>query len=353
MVVRVRPLKSIVSTLFCAAVLVGCAGNQQFDANSESVLVEGPGSRLYSQVSAYFAENEATVLDQTEHHFAYTDLNSDGLLDVIVLLTDNEWCVGESCTALIFAGDETSVRPISKLTLINGPIALGEFVNQGWRDIFVRLPGRSDLTMARVSFDGDQYPNSPSRWGVDTVDGYGPGRLLIAGSREFESAYAAPTIAYGRPPALTNVPTSDSQDAAEMAALLAEADDMLGIEQDSVEVAASVEETRVALQPSTTRPVDGVRQFHGRYSWGPGEAFFRPCGGSSLYWVEAEEGVFADLDAQYRAIASLQYDDVFAIVQARRLPPAEEGSGSFYDGVLMVSALTTMEPLDGESCSRS
>ncbi|MEM6988717.1 MAG: hypothetical protein AAF499_19605 [Pseudomonadota bacterium] len=291
----------------------------------------------------HFAVNENTNLDLTEHHFAYTDLNDDESLDVVVLLTDDSWCVGESCTAMIFVSEGDSVRLVSKLSLVNGPVALGEYVEGGWRDLYVRLPGRRALTMARVSFDGTEYPNSPSKWGVDTVKGYGPGRLLLSGNGDYQSIYSQPRLGSES----EGVETADSDlNEAQMAALLEETDTL---------VAASVAASQSAsVEQPVAASTDGVSKqlFSGRYSWGPGEAFFRPCGGSSLYWVEAEAGVFADLDAQYRQIATLQYDDVFAVVEARRLPPAAEGTGSYYDGVLMISELRIMEPLDGESCSR-
>ncbi|MEM9601740.1 MAG: hypothetical protein AAGA11_02650 [Pseudomonadota bacterium] len=334
-------MKSRLIATGLALILGGCAGGPSSAPERDPAVVEGPGSRLYNAVMAHFATREDTDLDFTEHHFAYTDLNNDGDLDVVVLLTDESWCVGDSCTAMIFVGEDDAVRLVSKLSLVNGPIALGDLVNDGWRDIYVRLPGRSRLTMARVGFNGSEYPNSPSQWGIDTVDGFGPGRLLLSGGTAFQSLYAQPSIAGAR---TTQVADAGESNAADMAALMAETDALL----EGTQVAAIEPAKPIASASTGTRDL----AFSGRYSWGPGEAFFRPCGGSSLYWVEAEPGVFADLDAQYRQIATMQYDDVFAVVQARRLPPAAEGTGSFYDGVLMVSALTTMEALDGESCSR-
>ena len=84
---------------------------------------------------------------------------------------------------------------------------------------------------------------------------------------------------------------------------------------------------------------------------GAGRSVFRPWR-ESLYWVEAEDGVFSVLDAAYRQTANLQYDEVFVDVEVKRLPAPDEGDASFYDGVLRVSELNTMDKLDAESCSK-
>lgn len=344
--IQVFLVKSIATACLGAIVLTGCANSPRPNA-ADPILDGQPGSRLYDRVVTHFAVHSDTNLEQVEHHFAYSDLNNDGELDVVVLLTDNSWCFGDSCTAMVFAGRNDAVELVSKLTLVNGPIALGEFVDSGWRDLYVRLPGRSRLTMAKVSHDGAEYPNSPSKWGIEPVRDVAPGRLLISGTGEYQDVYAKPVIDTGIRPSLAETSTTNAES---MAALLAEADELLDGEESS-EPAQQIAPTTPVVSAAST---DGSRtqRFNGRYSWGPGEAFFRPCGGSSLYWVEANTSVFSDLDTRYRQIATLQYDEVFAVVDAQRLPPAAEGSGSFYDGVLMVERVETMEPLDGESCSR-
>lgn len=323
--------------------VAGCASAPQPLATTTPVASEGPGSRLYDQVLDYFALYEATNLDSTEHHFAYADLNNDETLDVVVLLTDQYWCIGDSCTVMIFVSENNAIRLISKLTLVNGPVAVGEIVTAGWRDLYVRLPGRSSLAMARVSFDGIEYPNSPSKWEITLVSGSGPGRLLLSGGTETPSFYARTVIEV---PALEQGATPRELTQEQLDELLAGTDTLL--EQGQQEL---IDEAVDRASPAPAGPVL-TQLFSGRYSWGPGEAFFRPCGGSSLYWVETEDGVDRDLDKAYRQIASLQYDDVFAVVKARRLPPAAEGAGRYYDGVLMVSELELMQRLDSESCSR-
>ncbi len=343
-------MKSIATILTSLLVLAGCASAPSTITSiiDEPTVVDGLGSRLYGRVVAHFSAHSDTNLEQTRHHFAYTDLNNDGELDVVVLLTDEAWCLGESCTVMVFVSDGDKVELVSKISLVNGPVALGDYVNEGWRDLYVRLPGRSELTMARVSHDGNNYPNSPSQWGIEAVNGVGPGRLLIGGSSDYQTAYAKPVIEGGEPPSIAQAPSTEET----MAALLAEADELL---RETGDTEIAVQDTVVAQEPvAVTAAVTDTAsgRFNGRYSWGPGEAFFRPCGGTSVYWVEAEADVFSDLDARYRQVANLQYDDVFAVVQAERLPPAQDGPGQFYDGVLMIQSVSVMESLDSESCNR-
>ena len=271
------------------------------------------GGNLYRAVEEH-VRSQGSVLSDIPHQSAYTDLNDDGMVDVMLMLNAPEWCIGESCTLMIFEGTVTGARMLSELTLISSPISVGEVKEGGWRDVFVTLPGAAGKSsMAKITHDGQTYPESPSQWGFLASNTTLPGRPVLVGGGA----------------AGTNLADFDK--------LLAEVDSS----------------NSTAAMTVATESVEGNRRsFYGRYSWGPGEAYFRPCGGSSVFWVNASETIAADLDQRYRQIARLQFDDVYLEIKGKSEPPPKEGEASFFDGVLQVEQVMSMDAVNENTCSQ-
>lgn len=266
------------------------------------------GGNLFRAVEEH-VRSQGSTLSDTPHQIAYTDLNGDDLVDVLLLLNGQEWCIGESCTMMLFEGTSTGARLLSELTLVSSPVAVAAGPDSPWQDIILTLPGSAGKsTLARVSHDGESYPQSPSDWQFLADDQAMPGRPVMVGQ---------------------GVSGTQLQD---FDKLLASADPT---------AALGVDES------------DGGQRFYGRYSWGPGEAYFRPCGGSNVFWVTADDAVTTDLDQRYRQVARMQFDDVYLELDGLNLPAPSEGEASFYDGVLDVRKVLSMDALDEDSCSRA
>ena len=294
------------------------------------------GGNLFRAIEEH-VRSQGSTLNDIPHQTAYTDLNNDGKIDVMLMLNAPEWCIGDSCTLMIFEGTETGAKLLAELTLISSPIAIGEAREGGWRDVFVTLPGAAGKsTMAKISHNGDVYPESPSNWsflsGTDTL----PGRPVLVGGG------AAGTELANFDQLLAEVDSADVTAAMSVEPLT----DLI---DDNELSGADVQTAATAVSATTSA---GNENFYGRYSWGPGEAYFRPCGGSSVYWVTASERVAGYLDNRYRQIARLQFDDVYLVMKGQSAQPPKEGEASFYDGVLDIEQVISMEAVDEDTCSQ-
>ncbi len=274
------------------------------------------GGNLFRAVEEH-VRSQGSILNDTPHQTAYTDLNNDGLIDVLLMLNAPEWCIGDSCTLMIFEGTETGAKMLAELTLISSPISVGDANETGWRDIFVTLPGSAGKsTMARVDHNGQGYPESPSQWRFLANNGTLPGRPVLVGGG-------------------------------------AQGSDLAGFDQLLTELDTGGESGDAVASTALTGVSGSQQNFYGRYSWGPGEAYFRPCGGASVYWVIAGERVGQQLDDEYRQIATQQFDDVYLEMKAISQPTPDEGDASFYDGVLEIEQVISMIPVDENTCSQA
>ncbi|MGB0865911.1 MAG: hypothetical protein ACPGSC_05345 [Granulosicoccaceae bacterium] len=311
-------LLSLSAAAACISLLSACQSTTPLttpsgEGSTERASVAEMGGNLFRAVEEH-VRSQGSILDETPHQTAYTDLNNDGMVDVLLMLNSPEWCIGESCTMMIFEGTTTGARLLSELTLISSPVSIGEVQEGGWRDVYVTLPGAAGRsTMAKVSHNGGVYPESPSNWSFLASDQSIPGRAVMVGGG------------------------ASGNDLADFDKLLADMDT-----SNNTTAAMTVAESG-----------SGEQSFYGRYSWGPGEAYFRPCGGSSVYWVTSSESVSKDLDQRYRQIASLQFDDVYLEMKGRSEPAPSEGEASFYDGVLEVEKVLTMEAVNEDTCSQA
>lgn len=255
-------------------------------------------------------------LREIPHQTAYVDLNNDDTVDVILMLNGPEWCIGESCTVMVFEGMATGARMLAELTLISSPIAVGGINADGWRDLYVTLPGSAGKsTVAKIIHNGKSYPEDIGEWAF--IKGKSlPGRAVLVGGG-----------------------VSGTE--------LAGFDRLLAMLKRNKPEAVEVVEAAPKKSISTSA------RFYGRYSWGPGEAYFRPCGGSSVHWVTASDNVESELDKLYRNIAQQQFDDVYLEMKAQSKPIPKEGPASFYEGVLEVDEIIRMDAVDEDTCSQA
>jgi hypothetical protein len=93
----------------------------------------------------------------------FVDLNGDGTMDAIVVLTGSSWCGTGGCTMLVFQGADNGFQFVSRSTLVRTPVTVSEIKTNAWRDLVLTVSGGGTppRTVA-LKFDGKQYPPNPS-----------------------------------------------------------------------------------------------------------------------------------------------------------------------------------------------
>jgi len=89
----------------------------------------------------------------------FHDLNNDDKDDLIVYLTDRDYCGSAGCTMLVFVNDGESFNFISRSTIVNPPIKVAKTTNEGWNTLVVSARGRG---MVALDYTGEKYPLNPS-----------------------------------------------------------------------------------------------------------------------------------------------------------------------------------------------
>ena len=95
---------------------------------------------------------------------AWSDLNSDGRAEAIVLLTGADWCGSGGCTLLVLEQATGGLRSRGKITLARTPVGVLGARTQGWRHLSVAVGGGGipDGSAAEVPFLGGRYTGNPT-----------------------------------------------------------------------------------------------------------------------------------------------------------------------------------------------
>jgi hypothetical protein len=121
---------------------------------------------------ADWLRTEQSSSDETLAFYALIDLNNDGLKDGLVLLGGPSWSGSGGGTLLVFEAEQkrqggfelyTPFEFVSRTTLINPPIVVGEITCNGWKEIYVCVSGGGAQSgWVALRFDGSEYPLNPS-----------------------------------------------------------------------------------------------------------------------------------------------------------------------------------------------
>jgi putative lipoprotein len=135
--------------LIALLVIAGCAGWPAF-AGVPPGLAE-----------AVRAQTHGREIVAPSFKFALVDLNDDGVLDAVVLITDR--CGSGGCNMLILRGTAGGFTVVSGSTITNEPIKVSPELHHGWHTLLVSVRGggvQPGLVLMR--FNGTKFPLNPT-----------------------------------------------------------------------------------------------------------------------------------------------------------------------------------------------
>ena len=93
---------------------------------------------------------------------AFVDLRDDQRYEVIVQLTDNDWCGTGGCRTLILEPEGLSYRVVNNFLIAWPPIRVLATKSHGWHDVSIWVAGGGVQPgyESRLSFNGKLYPVS-------------------------------------------------------------------------------------------------------------------------------------------------------------------------------------------------
>jgi hypothetical protein len=95
------------------------------------------------------------------------DLNGDGKLEALVLMTSESWCQPQGCPLLIFEPSVLGWRHIGTVNRVRPPVRIASSKTGGWLDLWV-MSGKTTkdkgppLSTVRLQWAANGYPSSAS-----------------------------------------------------------------------------------------------------------------------------------------------------------------------------------------------
>ncbi|MCB9989400.1 MAG: hypothetical protein H6868_08750 [Rhodospirillales bacterium] len=161
-------MRALICLLFILPLLTACGSSSEISGDPllplpETSIREPSNSVMLATIDAYVKQQHGPP--QSQYQFTRVDLNGDGRRDGIVLMKSphNHWCDINGCRMLVFRAYDEDFDLISEIAPVRGPLLVSEGSTEGWRDLIIRVSGRSTLQSrdAILRFDGMAYPNSP------------------------------------------------------------------------------------------------------------------------------------------------------------------------------------------------
>ncbi len=102
----------------------------------------------------------------SQYEYSREDLDGDGRREGIILLESPfySWCTVDGCRMVIFKAEEKQFSVLSEISPVRGPLLLSDTRTNGWRDIVMRVSGRTGWAAKDVAlkFNGATYPKQPA-----------------------------------------------------------------------------------------------------------------------------------------------------------------------------------------------
>jgi len=142
--------------------IAGCA---EHSGTTTEVALQAPAQvseqdRVGKALADFLASR--SIREVPAHRDASTDLDGDGVNDLLMLLDDQNWCDSGGCTLLVFRGGADGYRLVSDSISTRAPIAVADRTSHGWHDLMVTVGGEGDTGVVSLEFDGTRYPGDPT-----------------------------------------------------------------------------------------------------------------------------------------------------------------------------------------------
>ena len=147
--------------------LNGCSYNDRLAGQQASPLlpiIEQAGrldlddQHVTAAVHDYLKHKQAPPFSQ--YDFMRVDLDQDGWQDALIYITApyGEWCNAHGCTVLVLHAKENGFTIAGEIFPIRPPFYISDTFSDGWRNIIVRVSGRTEKAKNVVlRFDGTKY----------------------------------------------------------------------------------------------------------------------------------------------------------------------------------------------------
>ncbi|MBZ0115046.1 MAG: hypothetical protein K8J08_21475 [Thermoanaerobaculia bacterium] len=141
---------------------------------SAPVWATDPSHDVQRAVDSYLEQLNEPSTSQYLH--ALTDLDSDGVDDLVVLMSSPGWCGSGGCTLMMFHGTQEGFELISDCSVVGDPVRISSSESHQWKDLIVYSRGKGDV---RLRFDGKVYPHNASVEPTVTPEDLDAARILI------------------------------------------------------------------------------------------------------------------------------------------------------------------------------
>lgn len=174
-------LRVLAAVLLSGGLLAGCDGGpaldlatHDIDEGAAATLTPGarelplpepvltPAQQRDAALSALLASRQ--IEEVPRYAAATTDLDADGVDDLLMLLDDPAWCDRGGCSLLVFHGDaDAGYRLVTQTSATHAPIAVSPQRHNGWHDLLVGVGGGgTQAGTVALQFNGESYPSNPA-----------------------------------------------------------------------------------------------------------------------------------------------------------------------------------------------
>jgi len=146
----------------------------------ERARTSGSAESVKTFLQNYVGPESASDAEKTRYFYRFVAL-SGGQKEVVIYLTGQSWCGSGGCTTLILAPEGSSYRVVGKIPITRLPIRSLSSTTNRWHDIsvFVAGGGIQPGYSAKLSFDGQSYPDNPSVPPAQRLRGKPKGAVIV------------------------------------------------------------------------------------------------------------------------------------------------------------------------------
>lgn len=139
----------------------------------------------------YAAGADYPAIKEIRYVAVSVDLRDDQKPEVIVYLSGPASCGTSGCTTLVLVPTHSSYEILTEISIVQLPIRVLDTKSHGWHDlgVWVQGGGIQPGYEAKLSFDGEQYPQNPSVPPAEPLPANSKGRIVVPRSARGEPLF--------------------------------------------------------------------------------------------------------------------------------------------------------------------